>query len=376
MANTTSNSSLRRQIVSEACHWFAELRAGDTTATTRDRFDTWLRQSPGHIQAYLEVAAAWAELPTQVAPERLDVEDLVRRARASEPNDVVVSFKAGVAPTQGWMEPERSKEQRGRHFPPRALAAGIAAALVVTGALGWLNWRDPDTYTTGVGEQRTIHLADDSMVDLNARSTIQVRFSRFERIIDLKEGQAMFHVARDPRRPFTVRSDNTAVRAVGTQFDVYRKDDGLIVTVVEGRVAVIPPSAAPPADSNQAFAAALAQNAEFLSAGEQLTVTAKAATPKPHHADVAAATAWVQRRLVFDDTPLAEVAAEFNRYSLRRLVIDDPELSAKTISGAYPSSDPASLIGFLRSQPNLEVTETDREVHVTRRGAAALSAPE
>jgi transmembrane sensor len=373
MANTTSNSSPRRQIVSEACHWFAEFRSGDATAGTRDRFDNWLRQSPGHIQAYLEVAAAWAELPTQVAPGRLDVEELVRRARASEANDVVVSLKA---PMQGWMEPGSSKQGRRRLPPPPALAAAIAAAIVVAGAVGWFNWSGRNTYTTGIGEQRTIHLADDSVVDLNARSTIQVRFSKSERIIDLKEGQAMFHVARDPTRPFTVRSDNTAVRAVGTQFDVYRKDEGLVVTVVEGRVAVIPPPAAPPADSNPTAAAISTQGAEFLSAGEQLTVTAKPSTQRPHHADVAAATAWVQRRLVFDETPLAEVAEEFNRYSLRRLVIDDPELRRKTISGAYPSSDPASLIGFLRSQPNLEVTETDREIHVTRGGAAGSSAPE
>jgi transmembrane sensor len=375
MATTTSNSSLRRQIVSEACEWFTEFRTGDATATTRERFDEWLRQSPEHIQAYLEVASAWAELPTQVAAGRLDIEALVQRARASASDDVVVSLKARGGPTQGLMEAAPSKQRR-RFLTPRALAAGIAAALLVASAVGWFSWRGPETYTTAVGEQRTIRLADDSIVDLNARSSIKVRFSNSERVIDLMEGQAMFHVARDPSRPFIVRSDNTAVRAVGTQFDVYRKDDGLVVTVVEGRVAVIPPPVAPPATSGPTLAAATAQYAEILSAGEQLTVTPKAAARKPHHADVEAATAWVQRRLVFDDTPLAEVAEEFNRYSIRRLVIDDAELSRKTLSGAYSSSDPASLIGFLRSQPTLEVTETDREIRVTRRGAAGTSSPQ
>ena len=359
MATITSNSSLRRQIVSEASEWFTEFRTGDATATTRQRFDDWLRQSPEHIQAYLEVAAAWAELPTRVEAGCLDIEALVQRARADVADDVVVSLKARGAATQDSKEPERSKQRR-RFLPPRALAAGIAAAILVAGA--WFGWRGREIYTTGVGEQRTIRLADDSIVDLNARSRIRVRFSKSERLIDLIEGQAMFHVARDSSRPFTVRSDNTAVRAVGTQFDVYRKQDGLVVTVVEGRVAV--------------DAGAAVQGAEFLSAGEQLTVKPKAPTPKPHHADVVAATAWVQRRLVFDDTPLAEVAEEFNRYSVRRLVIDDAELSRKTISGAYSSSDPASLIGFLQAQPTLEVTETDREIRVTRRGAPGASEPD
>jgi len=373
MAKISNNSSPRRQVVSEACQWFAEFRTGDATAATRERFDEWLRHSPEHIQAYLEVAAAWSELPTQAAAGRLDIEALVQRARASESDEVVVSLQARGALTQGSTKPEPSNPRR-RFLPARQLAAGIAATILVAGAVGWFSWRDSETYTTGIGEQRTIRLADDSIVDLNARSSIRVRFSKSARMIDLAEGQAMFHVARDPSRPFIVRSDNTAVRAVGTQFDVYRKDDDLVVTVVEGRVAVIPPALARPAASDSTLAPAAGET-EFLSAGEQLTVTPKATAPKPHHANVAAATAWVQRRLVFDDTPLTEVAEEFNRYSLRRLVIDDPELSRKTISGAYSSSDPASLIGFLRSQPNLEVSETDREIHVAPRGAAGTSTP-
>ena len=36
---------------------------------------------------------------------------------------------------------------------------------------------------------------------------------------------------------------------------------------------------------------------------------------EPKRADVAVATAWVQNRLIFDETPLAEVAEEFNRYN-------------------------------------------------------------
>jgi len=376
MDTVTFNSGLRRQVIREACAWFIEFRTADASAATRERFDDWLRHSPEHIQAYLEVAAAWAVLPTQLAAGHLDIEQWVERARASGDEDVVVSLAERAASAREPQEPGPGAGGR-RPFLNRALAAGIAA-VVVAGIAGWLSWRG-ETYTTGIGEQRTIRLGDDSIVDLNARSSIRVRFSRSERSIDLVEGQAMFHVARDPRRPFIVHSDNTAVQAVGTQFDVYRKDDALVVTVVEGRVAVIPPpleSVASPAQVSNAPAPE-AGAGELLAAGEQLTVTPKTVVSKPHQADVGAATAWIQRRLVFDDTPLAEVAEEFNRYSVRRLVIDDAELARKTISGAYSSSDPASLIGFLRAQPSLEVTETDREIRVRRHGAAgAASSPQ
>jgi transmembrane sensor len=393
MGITLSSTGLRRQVISEACEWFIEFRTADATASTRDRFDEWLRHSPEHIQAYLEVAAAWAELPTQDTTARIDVEALVARARASSDEGVVVPIATRGVPSDLSGGPPGARGAR-RFAPSRALAAVIAAVAIVAGTLGWLSWSAGETYTTDVGEQRTVRLADDSIVDLNARSSIRVHFSSSGRIIDLVRGQALFHVARDPQRPFIVRSDATTVRAVGTQFDVYRKDIGLVVTVVEGRVAVVPQlaaaeSAASPSDSD-AGAGSLAMGHEptrkmqraartssvLLSAGEQLTVTPTTAVPTPHRADVGVATAWAQRRLIFDDTPLAEVAAEFNRYSTRRLIVDDPELAGKTLSGVYSSSDPDSLIGFLRAQPSLEVLETDREIRVMRRAAVGSSDPE
>jgi len=71
------------------------------------------------------------------------------------------------------------------------------------------------------------------------------------------------------------------------------------------------------------------------------------------------------QRLIFEATPLSDVAEEFNRYNTRKLVIADPALRSVGISGVYSTADPASLVGFLRAQPNLQVTETDGEIRVT-----------
>jgi len=63
----------------------------------------------------------------------------------------------------------------------------------------------------------------------------QDQFFKAERNVELIDGQALFEVAKDKTRPFVVRSGATLVRAVGTQFDVYRKRSGTTVTVIEGR---------------------------------------------------------------------------------------------------------------------------------------------
>ncbi len=328
-----------RHIVAEASAWFVDFRAGDLDADARDRFIRWLSRSPEHIQAYLEVAGAWAELPNRDPQGRIDIEALLARAR-SDAN--VVSLEAAEKDPAPLRRPG---------FARYRLAAAVGALAVAAALFAWLGKESSKTYETEVGEQRSIVLADGSSVELNARSRIRIRFDDEHRDIDLLAGQALFRVAKDPHRPFTVLSDSVAVRAVGTQFDVYRKRAGTVVTVVEGRVAV---SSALPAVA--------------LSAGEQLLVTARAVV-KPKRADAAAATAWVKRQLMFEETPLAEVAEEFNRYNTRALVIADPQLQNVAISGVYSSTDPASLIRFLREQSGVQVNESAREITITGRAA-------
>jgi transmembrane sensor len=134
------------------------------------------------------------------------------------------------------------------------LVAAVAALFL------WIARDTARSYSTGIGEQRTIQLMDGSTVELNARSKVEVRLTERRRDVALIEGQALFHVAKDKLRPFVVRAGEAEVRAVGTEFDVYKKQAETVVTVVEGRVETYP-------GSDGAAAAAI-----LLSAGEQLTV--------------------------------------------------------------------------------------------------------
>jgi transmembrane sensor len=227
-----------------------------------------------------------------------------------------------------------------------------ASVLVVAAAL--LIWMQMfrGVYEAGIGEQRVIALEDGSQIDLNARSRLRVRFTDGERSVDLISGQALFRVAKDKTRPFVVRSGDTSVRAVGTQFDVYRKPAGTIVTVVEGSVAVAPTKAP-----------ALVGNVAVLTAGQQIVVTSST-LPEPRFADIAIATAWTQQRLAFSRAPLAEVVEEFNRYNKRQLFIKDETLEDFRISGNFPSADPAPLLGFLRVQPGIRIHESGNEIEI------------
>jgi transmembrane sensor len=356
---------MNTQIYDEASAWFVECRAGDLDDAGCREFDKWLRKSPEHVSAYLEVAAIWNEGPALDPSLKWDAESLIAQAKGDPDN--VVAF-AGASEVLKLEESVPATQAIARGWGRGALAASIVALAAIGAVAGWVALFGHQ-YSTAVGEQRSIELADGSTVSMNSKSRIRVRYSKDERAVDLLEGQALFHVAKDHARPFIVRADGARVRAVGTQFDVYEKREGTTVTVLEGQVAVLTPSVegrtpsgggtAQPTPSRASSAAIL------VSAGEQLTITEKAAQ-KTEHANVAAATAWTERQIIFESATLSEVAEEFNRYNQRQLVIEDPGLYQFHISGVFSSTDPESLIRFLRERPGVKVTETDSEIRITR----------
>jgi transmembrane sensor len=341
-----------QQILEEASNWFIEFRAGDVDARARQEFHAWLRRSPDHIQAYLDIAATYAELPAPVTNGAIDLQVFIDKARASVDLNVVSLDvrKAANSP---------SPQQRHARAAGARRALSIAASVLFV-ALALASWFyvERETYGTDIGEQRSFALADGSTIQLNSRSRVRVRYTHAERRIDLIEGQALFQVAKNAQRPFVVHVNDTQVRAVGTQFDVYRRPSGTVVTVIEGRVAV-----AGSAVSGQSPSVEVPDI--LLIAGEQLTVSPQLAT-KPLAVNPNTATAWTQRQLIFDNASLSEVVEEFNRYSTRPLAIDAGDFADFHVSGAYSSTNPDSLLRFLQIQPGIRLIESDTEIRITR----------
>lgn len=378
----TPTSKLNTQIYEEACEWLVHFRAGDADddVDARRRLDEWLRRSPEHVRAYLEVSAVWEDVASHDPDRKIDADGHIARA-LSERNVYPLESGGNITPAPSVSAAPSAMPARSV-IPAKAgaqsksyrslLSVAAAVATLSVGALiAWTQLRAP-TYETSIGEQRSIALDDGSRIELNARSRIRVQFTEEQRSVELLEGQALFRVAKDSSRPFVVSSDKTRVRAVGTQFDVNRRKAGTVVTVLEGRVGVESGGAQPsPASSNASTGAsapgAIRKATEvFLDAGQQLTVTPTAVAP-PKRANIAAATAWTQRQLVFDSAPLSEVAEEFNRYNKRPIVIEDHALESFGVIGVFSSADPSSLLSFLRDQPEIVVVEGDSRISITRR---------
>lgn len=352
---------MNAQIESEAAGWLIELQTGEADGPARERFAGWLRCSPEHVRSYIELLTCWEDASRYDELRAIDIDALIAAAR-SEPNviSLVDAAFGDPAPGSAGHLVSASRVWLGKHR--KAAAAAAVAFLVVAGLFVWLL---PTQYATGVGERRTVTLADGTSVELDADSRIRVRFSRYERRVTLLEGQAFFRVAKNPERPFEVVSGRTRIRDLGTQFDVNRSASRTIVTVVEGRVSVSYRHRSP------AEAAQIPPSMRPIEVGAgQEVVMAADLIPRLEPANLTAATAWTRNELIFDSAPLPQVAMQFNRLNARQLVIEGARLRSFHVSGVFPALDPTSLprfLTFLRAQPGIRVTETGNRIIVSEK---------
>ncbi|HEX7011655.1 MAG TPA: FecR domain-containing protein [Steroidobacteraceae bacterium] len=312
-------------IAEEAAEWVVRLTTGEPSARERRQFIAWLKRSPGHLSAYLGIERTWADLGNLDPARRIDVEALL-----ATPEDNVVRLG----------EDRQEAEAAGPSHRRFAIALAACALLASIG-IAWFQVHFANRYTTGVGEQRTVKLSDGSTVVLNTDTTVRVSFTDAVREVELLEGEALFDVAKNPARPFRVRSDRVIAQAVGTSFVVRKKTAETIVTVIEGQVAVVDTARLDVVEPT-----AILQQAVHVSAGTRADVVESNIQTTPV-ANPAAVTSWRSGRLIFDGAPLSDVVAEFNRYNEVQLVLVGTELSDERISGVFDADQPLALARFL-----------------------------
>jgi transmembrane sensor len=328
---------LTAPITEQASAWWMLLNLGDATPADHQAFGEWVARSPERVEAFLQTARLTRALQSKdLQWPDTPVQTLIRDAK-SAPGQVV---GLPVRRPRG-----RSMGRGTSHWIRKAAVAGIIA--VVAGVTGW-HFLGTESYQTGIGEQRSVVLSDGSVVTLNTSSRIEVHITGKHRTVELLSGEALFQVAHDTARPFDVTAAKTTVRAVGTQFNIDRRPGATTVTVVEGRVTVF-------TGNDADTAAGVGKTASLpVAAGEQLIV-APNTTLHAARANIATATAWTQRKLVFEHRPLGEVADEFNRYNRERIEIQSSQLRGQEITGVFEANNPESFMTFLAKIPDVTV---------------------
>lgn len=340
--SATDTMPTDRELLETAAAW--RLRVfGDSEPTAEDAaaFEHWLSASPRHQTAFDRASAAWDLLePHTAAPE-------VIRARRDA---LDYARKAG--------------ERRWLREPGRRTALRIAACAVAAVALGASVWPlvdGVDVYRTHRGERREVTLADGSSVLLDANTKLRVRYTDEARRLTLDKGQARFQVAHNAYRPFTVTAGDRTVVATGTAFNVDLLGRAVRVTLIEGSVVVRPVAAAPVRLTARPAPAPVVA----LKSGQQLTAVEGVSAASVQSVKVADATAWERGKLVLDNVPLAEAAARVNRYTERKVVVDDPAVADLRVSGVFQTGDADTFARAMAQFLKLDADFEGDRIHLT-----------
>jgi transmembrane sensor len=340
-----SDPQIRSAITQVAADWYAAHRVGPLSVTERAAFLAWLKASPIHIEEFLGVAALERALGAATAEPWMSTDAWVEMARA-DPTGSVVDI---TGPSVRY---EPTQVRPARRFWRRIAATACVSVAVI--CVLWIvrggEFHGVKTYRTAHGQQGAWALPDGSMLHVNTDTAVTVRFSSAERMVEVDHGQVAVEVAHDDRRIFRVHAGSTDAVAIGTDFDVYRRPDSTLITVMAGQVAVsvgkfVPHRAAPTGLGGRLR----------VGAGQQVNVSAGVLPSAPEPTDVRETTAWLERKIVFDQRPLGAVADEFNRYNDIPFTIDDPALRSLTISGAFNAADTDSFAAFLESLDGVRV---------------------
>jgi transmembrane sensor len=350
----------------QASAWVEVLRRPDSGDEAR--FVGWLKESPRNVRDFLVMFSLDQALSEIDAGRLRNIETLI--AQAQEPRITPLALSPGAAVTKG---------PTGRRWLAAPIVTGwrrssaLAAGVLLAAAGGWA-WiaHTQATWTqfeTAVGEQRTFELQDGSVVYLNTHSRVAIRIAARNRDVRLLQGEALFQVHHDTSRPFRVYTDDAVVQAVGTQFDVYRREDGTVVSVIEGRVNVVP--AAPPASApggsrgaGQSATPPREGSGKVLGAREEARVSHAGSVSIREVQNVSDTVAWRERRLIFTDQTLGQIVGEFNRYRASPIRLEGAGVSGRVYTGVFDADDADSLVEVLARDPALAIDRSPEGVVV------------
>jgi transmembrane sensor len=310
----------KSQIQKEAIDWFVRLRADNSTDQDQAELAAWLILNESHQAAFNKVKLRWQSM------------DVLKKDDVPVPVTRTVSDRAQSPTLVRW-------------------GIATAAMLAVVSVAAWLTFDTNQTYTTAMGEQQRVLLADGSSVHLNTNTVIKVVMSPDQRKIILKKGEVLCDVAENPDRPFTVVAGETVVVALGTRFSVYRAPVNTLITVVEGRVSVTPNSSRINDGSSRQM---------VVSTGEQVIVPRDpsiAQSPTPVARPIIF-LGWDKGLLVFDQTPLDEVVNEIARYFPGKLQLGS-DVPDQPVTGTFKLRDRNVLLETLSKAYSLKVVELD-----------------
>jgi transmembrane sensor len=318
----------------DAADWHALVLGGDVDW---DAFAQWLDADPGNQPAYDRIAMLDAEVVETVrAGPRL--------AAVQEDHDASVDGE-GTAQVVDIAEAPRRRAPR--WWIGGALAASLTALAI--GLPQLLGGGGSSMVYATQDASRTIALADDGgRVVLDQYSQVAMGDGGQ---LSLDKGAAYFDVRHDEKRPLEIRSGRFAVRDIGTRFSMARSPGRLFVAVEEGLVDISWQGGEP----------------TRLKAGQSFEGEEQGGKVRVSTVDPGSVASWREGRLIYDNTPLTDVATDLSRYMNARIEVD-PAVAQLKLSGILLIQNGSDLADQISAILPVDVRRDDQRVRLVARG--------
>lgn len=340
------NTPAANRVLQEAADWHVLMHSGEATEADQQGFNQW-REQAQNAAAYAELDAVWArfDAATPASAKQALRHVLVTKPAPSKTKKIagaacgLLLLLLSVAITLQLQRPESSGAALARYFSPAYLFSD---------------------YKTGVGEQRSLVLEDQTHVLLNTFTAIEVEYTAGLREIHLLQGEIQLDVASDPQRPLKVVSQHGSATALGTRYSVFDRGDAMEVTVTESRVDVCNPIGA---------------GCRQVSAGQKIRVEdGEVQPPTPSDADFE--YDWQTQQLIVANQPLLKVLDELSRYQIVTMRMDRSALADYHVSGVFSLAHPHSALVMLEHSLPIEIARYTPLLTVVREKTAHTKTPQ
>ena len=311
-------------------------------------WQTWLLNHPEKREAIQEARQLLEELyfqedlPTEASRQRVWQQILAANAGLEEEDEEQADTEASGLSFRYW----------------RGVAATLVGAIVAVGLLlYYLNRPQDQHHQTGFAEVKSLVLPDGSKVMLNANSSLRVsdRWRPGQPREVWLSGEAFFSVAHTPdHQKFVVHaSEAVNVEVLGTEFNVYGRDKSTRVILTSGKVQLNIQEAG----SVQQVLMQPGEVVELVKEAESYTRTRKETNPEKF-------TAWTERKIMFDNTPVAEMIAVLKDTYGLEVTVEDPALLEKRLWGSAPLGDVGEVLTALEKAFNWKITRNGNKVTI------------
>lgn len=199
--------------------------------------------------------------------------------------------------------------------------------------------------TSPAGIRSHVILPDGSKVWLNAESTLKFKVPFDQKIRDVcLSGEAFFDVKKNPNIPFIVRTGDLNVRVTGTKFNyrAFENENNIEIVLAEGSVSLN-------------IVGEKCGNEVIMKPSERAVFDKTLKLTKVTNEKIEKYIAWHDGKLVFDETPMPEVAAQIERWFGVNVVIEDSKINNYRITTTFETESLHQVLELLRLSSPIEI---------------------